>query len=393
MITPDRIKKQFISIIALAQRLRDVGCLEGSKSIGESLVSSVVNCLSENLHYELIKGVSSSFVWATVDSALKMKILSACTTYVEKQIVDVNARLEPVLDSTEERFRIIGLLHKMLDCSKFFILNEKNQCNPRQKNVAQDFYLLLDKLPTLVIMHLIISIHEKECETSPSFKDFPTLLDWYRVMCKIFFARDFNAAIEDDKNNNCEEIPSKIVICLLWLNDVQTWQSFSQGMCRFTYQNNAFVRFLSKEVEIQNAIVDSTLAFDAFVIVMDQWTKQLTSLKEPAFNWKQPNAMFPRYPELEAFFRSDKESMIYSDLSCLEEAECFAEELEMLGRANGFSVKVTPRGNRNSARCTISKNRGFFSKQLESFRARKLEMQKLSQLFNTVYQKRHASTQ
>ncbi len=53
--SPDRISKQLVPTIKLAQRFQDVGCLEGVKLIGECLVSCVVNCLgSDNLNYDLL---------------------------------------------------------------------------------------------------------------------------------------------------------------------------------------------------------------------------------------------------------------------------------------------------------------------------------------------------
>ena len=355
--------------------------MEGAKLIGDGLVSSVVSCINTgDLQFDLLKEVSSSFVWETVDAALKINVASACVIHVEKQLADLNTRQESLPDSTEERFRIAGLLYKMLDCSKFFILSVKILSDPRQENVVEVYFSLLSKLPALVVMHLTLDIYETESKNSLSLKDFPILLDWYRAICKMFLSQDIIAAMNDVNNNHGEKIPSNIVKCLLWLNDEQTWKSFSQEMCRFTYQNNPFVKLLSSSKEMLDAIVDSTLAFDAFVIIMDHWTKQLTTLKEPVFNWKQTSAVLP-----------DKESMVYSDLSSIEEARYFAAELEMEGRSNGFSVKITPKGNRSSGHCTISKNRSLFSSQLESFRANRLEMQKLSKVFKTMQQKRHAS--
>jgi hypothetical protein len=43
-------------------------------------------------------------VWATLDSDLKVKILSAYTKKVEELIAKANTRLMPVPDETKERF-------------------------------------------------------------------------------------------------------------------------------------------------------------------------------------------------------------------------------------------------------------------------------------------------
>ena len=77
-------------------------------------------------------------------------------------------------------------------------------------------------------------------------------------------------------------------------------------------------------------------------------------------------SLLPSYPQVEAFLRSNQEGMIYSELSCLAEAKSFAGEIEAQAQLNGFSVRVTPKGNRNSARYIISKNLSFFSEQFES---------------------------
>jgi hypothetical protein len=122
--------------------------------IGDDLVLSVVSCLNtEDLQYDLLKEVFSLFVGETVDADLKMYVVSACVSHVEKQNAHLT-RLEPLLDSMEETFRIACLLYKMLGCSKFFILSLKIRRDPRQKNFAEVFYHLLSKLPALVVMYI-----------------------------------------------------------------------------------------------------------------------------------------------------------------------------------------------------------------------------------------------
>lgn len=114
------------------------------------------------MHYYLLKEVSSSFVWETVDTDLKTNVASACVTHVEKQIADLSTRLEPLPDSTKETFCIAGLLYKILDCSQFLILSVKIRHDPRQKHVAEVVYPLLSKLQALVVMHITLNIYEME---------------------------------------------------------------------------------------------------------------------------------------------------------------------------------------------------------------------------------------
>lgn len=78
--------------------------MEGSKLIGDGLVFSVVSCLNtEDLQYDLSKEAFSLFVWETVDADLKMNVVSACVTHVEKPNAHLT-RLEPLLDSMEKHF-------------------------------------------------------------------------------------------------------------------------------------------------------------------------------------------------------------------------------------------------------------------------------------------------
>lgn len=177
-----------------------------------------------------------------------------------------------------------------------------------KKSIVQEFHPLLTKLPIPIEIYLILVIYRNESKRSPSIKDFPPLMEWFRTICKTVFSQNF---FFGNRRRLPHKIPSDIVKCLLWLNDEQAWQLLSQAMWSHSYQNNPSVMVLSKNVETQNAIVNSTLACDAFLIIMDYWTKQLTTLKEPAFNWEQPNAELPTYLGLQAFLRSDKESMVY----------------------------------------------------------------------------------
>jgi hypothetical protein len=81
-------------------------------------------------------------------------------------------------------------------------------------------------------MHITLNVYEMESKDRVSLKDFPALFNWYRAISKMFFSQDIAAAINDGNKNHVEKIPSNIVKCLLWLNDEQTWKSFSQDMCR-----------------------------------------------------------------------------------------------------------------------------------------------------------------
>ena len=67
------------------------------------------------------------------------------------------------------------------------------------------------------------------------------------------------------------EIATKIVHCLLWLEDEQSWQSFALTVCTSfsVSQSHIFLRVFLKNVAIQLALKDSSPAFAAFVCMVD----------------------------------------------------------------------------------------------------------------------------
>jgi hypothetical protein len=260
--------------------LQDVGCLDEAKPIGEFLVSSVVNCLGNNyLNYDLFNEVASSFVRATLDYNFKIKILSTCTEQVEELIVKAITRLKPAPVEAEDRLCVIDLLDNMCSFCLFFILSEKNRFDPHHKSDVQELHPLLSKLPIRIARHLFLSSTETNPGAVQALKIFLLLWNGNEPYTKSkLVSQNFFVEIDGACNN---KIPFDIVKCLVCLNDEQTWQLFSQAMCRHTYQNNPIVRVLSKNVVTPNAIVDSTLFLCIRNHHMDNWIKQLTNIKEP----------------------------------------------------------------------------------------------------------------
>ena len=330
--------------------------------------------------------VSSADVWGKLDPVTKLMVLNTCSTIVEEDIASIDRTLDSVatnrvLDSNSTQ----ELKFKLFNCSKLFIFAEKHRFDLTQKNVVPAFQRLFAKLQT-PLFELVLEIYQSESPASPSIKNFPVCLEWYRDLCRRLFSLNFVSLIKSTDDT------VKILRCLLWLSDDQSWQSFADKICRSSPSQRCDIvvsAFLTNS-DVQQSIADSPLAFASFSRIVDFLAEQSKSVKEPAgFSWHQPTAKLSYnkhrgIEEVESFLHSARETMVFAKFINIHEARTFASDLQKMGPSNGFSVRATAAGSGRSARCEIVKNRNFYDDAVKAYNLRKSELAKLVGLRRTL---------
>jgi hypothetical protein len=361
----------------------------------ESLIQTFLKQVCENeetgswskqCKYSLLHDlISSRDVWGKLDHTSKQIIMNICSLFVQSWIKEICQLLNSTNGPTISTLTSTKLSKNVFICVKLFFLMEKNRFEVKQKITTQVFQELISKLKVRVLLELVLQLHQSEVAQWPNIKKFPACLDLYCSIFRLVFTMDYMSLV------NLEEA-TKIVHCLLWLKDEQSWQSFALSVCKSVdlSQSHLFVRAFQKDVTIQRALEHSSPAFIAFVRIVDYWVQESVSLIEPSFSWHQPEAVVSNHPQMQTFLRSSQESMTYMKFFGIAEARQFAQTLMSLGHSNNFSVSVTSSGCGKSSRCVIMKNRKHFeqTRKYREFLRRKTELIELVELRNHISQER-----
>jgi hypothetical protein len=100
------------------------------------------------------------------------------------------------------------------------------------------------------------------------------------------------------------------------------------------------------------------------------------------FSWHMPDALFPNYPQVESFLRSDQISMDLVDVfDNLCDARRFADWYKYRVQ-NGFSIKSVLKGSDRNAYVTITKTRDYYDKQVSLFPQFEQELQEITHFIN-----------
>ena len=272
--------------------------------------------------------MSSPDIWGKLDAASKLNVLNSCATAVELGMSKICQYMNP--NSTPIEMRNLRLSSFV----NLFILSEKNRICPEQKTAAGSFLPIYDKLPIFSIMDLVVEVHQVESKTRTNIKKLPHCLNLYRTLCRCFFNRDFVSLI-----NLKADYSINFVHFLLWLADEQCWQSFADKICAafVSEDSHCILRVFLSNVPIQEALVHSPPAFDAFARIVNYWTVQSITLKEPIFNWQQPNAEVPDHLAVQDFLRSSLQSLSNTNFRNLGKAR--KSQLQRTGRRKGSMLR------------------------------------------------------
>jgi hypothetical protein len=327
--------------------------------------------------------LSSPEVWGKLDSSSRQIIMDTCASLVNSWIVEISLSLNSLIESTATQINAPPklLTESIVECVQIFFWGEKNRFDIEQKITAEAFQPLIFKLNASQLLELVLQLFKSEFDARPNIKKFPICMDWYRSICRILFTMEFVSLVNLD-------VATRIVNCLLWLEDEESWKQFAQSVCRHfqSSRGNLFVQIFLKDLPIQRALKAFAPAFAAFLHIVDHWAQQSVNLKEPTFSWHQSNAVVPNNPEVQAFLRSPQESMTYMKFSGIAEARRLAVFLQVMGQSNNFSVSVTTSGSGKNSRCDIRKNRNHFERRARDFFSRKAELIELVKLRNRLGQ-------
>ncbi|EFX74647.1 hypothetical protein DAPPUDRAFT_251633 [Daphnia pulex] len=334
--------------------------------------------------------MSSPDVWGKLDSSSRQIFMDTCASLVNSWIVEISLSLNSLIESTATQINAPPklLIEAIVDCVQLFFWGEKNRFDLEQKITAEAFQPLICKLNASQLLELVLQLFKLEFDARPNIKKFPICMDWYRSICRILFTVEFVSLVNLD-------VATRIVNCLLWLEDEESWKQFAQSVCRNfqSSRGNLFLQVFMKDLPIQRSLKAFAPAFAAFVHIVDHWTQHSVNwaqrtekVKEPTFSWQQFNAVVPNYPEVQAFLRSPEQSMIYMKFNEIAEARRFADSLQAMGQSNNFSVSVTTSGSGKNIRCGIVKNRNHFERRAQNFFCRKAELIELVKLRNRLGQ-------
>ncbi|EFX74642.1 hypothetical protein DAPPUDRAFT_307200 [Daphnia pulex] len=321
--------------------------------------------------------LSSPEVWGKLDSSSRQLIMKTCASLIHSRIAEIIQSLNSLNGSTTTQNKSLRklVIEGIVDCVQLFFWGEKNRFDLEQTITAEAFQPLIMKLNSSVLLELVLQLYKSESDARPNIKKFPICMDWYRTICRILFTVEFVSLVNLD-------VATRIVNCLLWLEDEESWKQFTQSVCKnfLSSRGNLFVQIFLKDLFIQRALKDFAPAFAAFVHIVDHWAQRTEKLKEPIFSWQQSNAVVPNYPEVQTFLRSPEESMTYMKFGGIAEARRLADSLNAMGQSNNFSVSVTTSGSGKNSRCDIVKNRNQFERRARDFFSRKAELIELVKL-------------
>ena len=94
----------------------------------------------------------------------------------------------------------------------------------------------------------------------------------------------------------------------------------------------------------------------------------------PKMTWKQPNAVVPGHPQVEAFLRGPSETFVYRDFNDLPHARNWANKHR---NDKGCFMKITPTGRGKTAACEVVKTKKGYDKLLEIYKKEMTEYEKL----------------
>lgn len=413
MISFERIIKQLVPLSKLAQYFFDANCFQGAKMIGDWITFSFINV--DHIQAEKFTTADVNFYvnfLVSLEGEAKTSNRERLVGFVSlfpKLAAIVQCRLILDLESQGTlRFKGIDSCQFMFPdlCKAFLSCNLHTQS---LKDIVTDVLLCFVRLGNAEWLNSLMSnicrVPPFALQTISSFKSelpetlvsssafwelaasselrqSPACLEWYRKTCRWLITQDFTVPLV----KSLEEVAEKMIRCLFFLNDEQSWESFASQICKsfVSDTSNFFVLQFVKNVDFQQILRNSIPASAAFVVIVDYWVQQWESLKEPMFTWQQNKAVLSSYPEVEAFLRSPQERITFAKFSRIAEAQRFAQMLEREGPMKGFSVSATPKGKGKNSRCEIVKNRSYFDHILNNFKSRKSELDDLIRLRSSL---------
>jgi hypothetical protein len=141
------------------------------------------------------------------------------------------------------------------------------------------------------------------------------------------------------------------------------------------------IRELISKFMKEPAVFKSSPSIRALCEYRRKWLENKISQKAE-FSWHMPDALLPRYPQVENFLRSDRINMELIDVfGDIDDARRFASSYNYRVQ-NGFSINSVPNGSGRNAYVTITKTRDYYDQQERLFTQFAQEMQEITHFIN-----------
>ena len=252
-------------------------------------------------------------------------------------------------------------------------------------NRVESFIRFVPSIETLDLCHVIIRVQKN---LSQSIKRVPDMEKCYRDICKILVERDLINVRSVSYNG--ENIMIDVAKCLLSLD---VWEILLEFLKQVTFPlegNNDCLQSLVSSGSVYEACQGSQVGKKTWQTLVDFRLRELSLLKPPVFSWRQ-NAVMPKYPEVEEFFRSNRIFTVFSHtFSSYMEANQWAIENFGFGyeaiaspdsrffHDHHYSATVHIKKIKDgSVLCEITKNRRFFEYSVRQFELRQQEINTL----------------
>ena len=414
LFTSKRIVGRFRLLTELAQCFLDVSCFEGAKMIGDGISSSLVTI--DQLEMTEVEPYAHLLISleceAKTSNQERMKSLVAFFPKLgPSELCDLLLSLE--LSPGSQSFKILDSFQFLLEELYKTITTSQLVSNDHIWSIKRQIIQLLRCYIRRGNAELLRSMFSKVCEpatlddeyaerlnslkfelpgkimSSSEFWEFVNLaelqqsapcLECYRDACRLFFTKDFVSLVKSSG-----DLATKIVNCLVSLNDEVCWQSFVNQICASfaTKKNDIFVRVFLENVEFKQSLLNSTSAFSFFNQIVNHWEEQWKSYKEPPFSWQRKANM--SNPEIDAFLSSsDQETMTYVKEKNIGDVRYYARRIRKKGLKNGYRVVIKSKKNKKEPRCVIIKDKSFHQTVVKDFQNRESDFEAMSKLRQSV---------
>lgn len=295
--------------------------------------------------------VSSLETWCEIGPSSSRLVRDSSTALIGAWIVGLCRILDQVGSSTKLSPKADGLRSKIATCVNIFIRTEKSQSRSDQPSIATFFTLLLSKLSTERLCHLIVDLRKlDDANPSSSLLQSPSCSDVYRDLCRLLVAQDLNSFMK-----SYGWLVTEVWKCFHWFTDEETFMALSHKILDafLPDEENPLVARIVTSAELRHLATASSSGKTAFCLFLDQRINRLKSNSKPYLSWDHPYAVVPGHPEVEAFLRSSHKSMMYSRFTTFSGACKFA--VRVSGTKSGYSVQVNPVKVGKEFRCKIDK--------------------------------------
>lgn len=379
--------------------------------LAEDFPSSPVT-VSDDISYETnskYEGIQTSQVAIALAKLIQMAGWSACSEAISRLLtpVKIAAQMEPlaVLATSLMKHGLIDVAIYIADriCPILFS-PERSWDSPVYNATAEMIFSFEDwpesnnyergtlyitmarKIPASYLCNVIVYIKKTLCDLIQRSLQ-PNKL--YSELCQILVKNNLTAVRATSVNG--ESILIEVIKCLLWFNDYQILQDFVKRVTLPTKGNNTSLQALVSSNKVWDTCCASAKGKQILQLLVDCRLRELSLMQPPVFTWMQPDAVMPKYPEIEAFLRSKELTLTYStkfpnvNEARLWAVEAFGYGFEMLSSPDSnffmdhhYSATVHVKKIADGrAVCDITKNRRLHEHSIRQFELRQRELKEL----------------